>query len=154
MPRASTTRRRLAALGAAAALAGCAGGPDRTDGPVGATTSTVGTDCFTVSRARDFRYLDSRNLVVFAPRRQAYHLELSGACMSLRGQTSIGLRSRSDRMCGFAGDAVVTDDQPAQRCPVLSVQRLDEDALQALLDGFERDAGDGAIEVEIPEAGD
>jgi len=121
----------------AVALAGCAATGGAGERAV-ETTGSVGTDCFTVSRVRDFRYLDDRNLIVFAAARQPYHIELGATCMGLRSEFRIALRARSDRMCGFAGDAVIVDGAFTQRCPVLSVTRLNENALQALLVGFEQ----------------
>lgn len=154
MPRHPATS--LSTLIAVVAVAGCAVSPESADEQGGgAQSATVGTDCFTVSLARDFRYLDDRNLIVFAPAGQPYHLELSLVCMGLRGDVSIGLRSRTDRMCGFAGDAVLVDGAFAERCPVLRVTRLDQNALEVLIARFEGDgdAGD-AVEVEIPAAED
>jgi len=149
-----TSRRNnllFVALGAAAVvLSGCVATGDA--GQRGIETSrSVGTDCFTVSLARDFRYLDDRNLIVFVSARQPYHLELAPSCIGLRGEFEIALRARNDRMCGFAGDAVFVDGAIAQRCPVLSVTRLDENALQGLLVQFDlaEPASEGVV-VEIP----
>jgi|SRR5690606_29278689 len=137
---------------AALALAGCAGARGPAD-EAARRTSPPASDCFTVSLARDFRYLDDHNLVVFAAGRTPYHVELSQACFGLRGEAAIGLRSRTDRMCGFAGDAVIVRGVGfPERCPVLSVRRLDDDQLRILLDQF--GAGgreDSPIEVEVVE---
>ncbi len=71
--------------------------------------------------------------------------------MGLRGEMQVALRSRTDRMCGFAGDTVIVDGAFTQRCPVLSVRRLDEDELQAVIAEFEPPAPvDEGVEVEIP----
>jgi hypothetical protein len=141
-------------IAVAIALGGCAGAGERAGEPAEERRTTLGTDCFTTSMARDFRYLDDTNLIVFAPARQAYHVELGGTCIGLRGRTRIALSSRTDRMCGFAGEAVIVNGSFPERCPVLSVRRLDADGLEALLDRFERGGERDAVEVEIPEAED
>ena len=131
-------------------VAACAA-PSAVDGVAERTTS-IATDCFTVSQARDFRYLDDHNLIVYAPARVPYHLELSQTCFGLRGNFAVGLRSRTDQMCGFAGDSVVVNGSFPERCSVLSVRRLDEDQLAILVAQFENDGpSDPAIEVEVTE---
>jgi len=132
-------------------LAACASPGEPVDGVAERTTS-VSTDCFTVSLARDFRALDDRNLIVYAVGRQPYHIELGQACFGLGGDPVIALRSRTDRMCGFAGDSVIVDSGFPERCSVLSVRRLDEDQFQILVDQFDQDAAGGsAVEVEVAE---
>ncbi len=134
----------------ALALAACAA-PSAVDGVAERTTS-IAADCFTVSQARDFRYLDDHNLLVYAPARVPYHLELSQTCFGLRGSITVGLRARTDQMCGFAGDSVIVNGSFAERCSVLSVRRLDEDQLQTLVAQFETDQpSDQAVEVEVTE---
>lgn len=136
-------------------LAGCAG----TRGPVDEVaerTTSPGGDCFTVSLARDFRYLDDYNLIVHAAGRTPYHVELSQACFGLGGDFAIGLRARSGRMCGFAGDEVIVRGFGIpERCPVLSVRRLDDDQLQILVDQFNAEGREDSPieveEVELPE---
>jgi hypothetical protein len=130
----------------------CAGSAGRANELATERSVTVGTDCFFVSQARDFRNLDDRNLIVFAPRNQPFHVELASGCFGLRGSSIIALRSRTDRMCGFGGDAVVVDGALPERCPVLGVTRLDEDGLRLLLERFEADSGEpgGQFETEIP----
>lgn len=145
----------VSGLAVALTLAGCAGAVGGAAEPDAGRRTSVATDCFTVSLARDFRYLDERNLIVYAPARRAYHVELSQVCMGLRGQIRLALRSRTDRMCGFAGDAVIGNGAFAERCPVLAVRQLDEDQLQVLIRQFEPDAAsEPEFEVVIPEGED
>lgn len=136
------------AVAGASVLTACAG----MNGTGSEQSVSIGTDCLMTALARDFRYLDDRNLIVYGgPGRQAYHLELGGVCQGLRGDFNIELRSRSDRMCGFAGDSLVVDGAFRERCPVFGVHRLDEDQLAALLLEFEQDglADEAEVEVEI-----
>jgi len=132
---------------------GCASQPDALSGVAERTTTSAGGDCFTVSLARDFRYLDDQNLIVYAAGRDPYHVELAGTCFGLRGEHVIALRSRTDRMCGFAGDAVIVDAGAfVDRCPVLSVRRLDEDQHRILLAEFDaEERASQRIEVEVAE---
>ncbi|HEX6995638.1 MAG TPA: DUF6491 family protein [Gammaproteobacteria bacterium] len=131
---------------------GCAGQRDALS-DVASRTTSAGGDCFTVSLARDFRYLDDQNLIVYAAGRDPYHVELGQACFGLRGEHVIALRSRTDRMCGFAGDAVIVDSGAfADRCPVLSVRRLDDDQLRVLLDEYDAEQRENRpIDVEVAE---
>ncbi len=139
---------RLAAVPIVAALAGCSGIGEREPGSM--RTTTIGTDCFTVSLARDFRYLDDQNLIVYVSGREGYHVELARTCFGLRHQHRLALRSRSDRLCGFAGDAVIVDGAFPESCSVLSVRRLDEAGLDALIAQFETGrAPSDAFEVEV-----
>lgn len=143
----------LVAAPIVAVLAGCGGAAEREPGAM--RTTTISTDCLNVSLARDFRYLDDHNLIVYAPGRQGYHLELARTCFGLRNQTRLALRSRSDRLCGFAGDAVIVDGGFPESCSVLSVRRLDEAALEALIAQFETgQAPSDAFEVEVVESPD
>jgi len=144
---------RLVAASVLAALAGCSGTAERE--PSSMRTTSISTDCFNVSLARDFRYLDDHNLIVYAPGRQGYHVELARSCFGLRHQTRLALRSRTDRFCGFAGDAVIVDGGFPESCSVLSVRRLDDAALDALIAQFETGrAPDDGFEVEVVEAPD
>jgi|GEM_PF-5056732 hypothetical protein len=136
-------------------LAGCAGTREPA-GDVASRTTSPGGDCFTVSLARDFRYLDDHNLIVYAAGREPYHVELSQACFGLGGDFQIGLRSRTGRMCGFGGEEVIVRGFGVpERCPVLSVRRLDDDQLQILVDQFNAGGRETAPieveEVDLPE---
>lgn len=134
-----------------AAILGCAGGGPTEE--VAERTTPVGADCFTVSLARNFRHLDDHNLIVYAAGREPYHVELSQACFGLRGDFAIALRSRTDRMCGFAGDSVIVRGAGfPERCSVVSVRRLDEEQMQLLVDQYNaEDREDVPIEVEVAE---
>jgi len=133
-------------------VAGCASQPNALR-DVAERTTSAGGDCFTVSLARDFRYLDDRNLIVYAAGRDPYHVELGSTCFGLRGEHVIALRSRTDRMCGFAGDAVIVDSGAfVDRCPVLSVRRLDDDQYRSLVAQFDAERrANRPIEVEVAE---
>lgn len=137
---------------ATALLAGCATPGDRES----ASDRGISTDWVRIDQVSDFRALDNRNLVLYAPsRRQAYHVELIPACHGLRFADRIALRGRQGRIGGFAGDAVLIDRGGSpERCPISSVRRLDEAGLEELLTRHDKRAGDepaaDETEVEIP----
>ena len=141
---------------AAALLAGCATPGDRES----TSDRGISTDWVRIDQVRDFRALDNRNLVLYAPsRRQAYHVELGPACHGLRFADRIALRGRQGRIGGFAGDAVLIERGGSpERCPVSSVRRLDEAGLEELLARHDRRTDDepaaDETEVEIPRRDD
>jgi hypothetical protein len=105
--------------------------------------------CLSISLARDFRMLDEQNLVVYAP--WPHHVQLSPGCAALPARHRIGLSARGDQLCGFAGDAVILNGAFPERCPVLRVERLDDEGLEELLWRFEgREPAAGGQQVEIP----
>jgi len=87
---------------------------------------------------RDFRVLDNRNMLLYAPtRRDAWHVELATVCIGLRSTDGIELRGRTGRLAGYAGDRVVVDGAGGpEECYVRNVSRLDEAGLEALLASF------------------
>ncbi len=145
----------LATLASTTWLAACAVGTGSTQRPASerpvVADSPPGGQCLSVSQARDFRFLDEQNLVVFSPGNQPWHVQLRGGCPELDGQVRIALRARSDQMCGYAGDEVIVRGAFSDRCPVANVTRLDSAALEVLTEAFTvRGRSAGEFEVEIP----
>lgn len=96
-------------------------------------------DCFLRRSAADFRVLDERNLVVFAPgRRDAYHVQVSMPLHDLRFANAVAFESRGSRVCGYAGDALLVQGSGGgpDRASVIGVYRLDGPALEGLLARF------------------
>lgn len=151
--RQSSPARSLLFAAGSFALAACATTEEPIDQVAERTTSPA-SDCFSVTRADDFRLLDERNLIVSTIGTRAYHVELSHGCFGLRGSNAIALRSRTDQICGFAGDMVIVDGGIPEQCSVLSVRSLEEDEVQILVDQFDPDASSSAIEVEVAELPD
>lgn len=117
----------------ALALAGCAGTGTSEE------SSTVGASGPRIGDVSDFRVLDDRNLVLYAPtRRQPWHLELAQRCLGLRFADTIRLTGRTGRLGGYAGDAILIDGPGGQpdRCLVSRATALDEAGLAALLERF------------------
>lgn len=95
-------------------------------------------DCFLRRLASDFRVLDDRNLVVFAPgRADAYHVQVSLPLQGLRFADAVAFESRNTRICGYAGDElVVSRGGGPEQASVIGVYRLDRRALEGLLARF------------------
>ncbi len=73
------------------------------------------TDCFFTNTIHDWRRVDRHHIIVWAPRRQAYLLELFPSCDLLFASDTIAFKTRHSRFCGYAGDAVLVRDQ---RCSI------------------------------------
>ena len=91
--------------------------------------------CFYQRQVSDFRALDRSNLIVYAPTKSnAYQVIISPPSMSLRSADAIAFKSRSSRVCGYAGERVLLDGRGSGReFSIVSVYRLDEMAHDALL---------------------
>ncbi len=133
-------------------LAGCASGTTQRgdeDRPIRA--ATAGGQCLNIAQARDFRHLAPDHLIVYAPRNQAWHVELSN-CPEMSHQHQIGLRSRTNQLCGMAGDEIILRGAFTERCPVIRVTRVGSDEIEALIDRFsEGRRTEGEFEVVIPQ---
>ncbi|MCC7259320.1 MAG: hypothetical protein IT486_13220 [Gammaproteobacteria bacterium] len=118
-------------------LSGCAGGPDATERtrPAVAAGEFGTPDCVLRHIVADFDVLDDRNLILFAAGgAEAYHVQVSPPATELRFTDALALESRSTRICGYAGDALLVDvaGQGPRRLAVIGVFRLDEAALAGL----------------------
>lgn len=121
----------LIALALVIALSGCAGAP--------AESTSVGASGPRIGDVSDFRVLDERNLVLYAPsRRHPWHLELAQRCLGLRFADTIRLTGRTGRLGGYAGDAILIDGPGGRpdRCLVSRATALDEAGLEVLLERF------------------
>lgn len=96
------------------------------------------TNCFRIDQIRNFEVLDPRNMLVFAGRRNAYHLELFSSCVNLEKAEGLAFSGHADRICGAAGDSVSRRDMFGREdtfdyeCKIRKVRRLDEEGLYEL----------------------
>ena len=98
--------------------------------------------CFSARQVSDFRVLDRSSLIVYAPsRNNAYHVRISPPSIELRNANALGFSSRNSRICGYAGEALRLDRNDRFSYSIVSVRRLDEVALQGLLDT----SGEGTV---------
>lgn len=132
-------RVRLAGIAALALLlGGCATSDDefaRRPRPSVAAGEFGEQDCFLWQTLRNFEVLDDHNLIVFAAgEAEAYHVQVSPPATGLRFAGTLAFESRSARVCGHAGDALIVHDSGLgpQRLGVIGVFRLDETALAGL----------------------
>jgi len=106
-------------------IGACATAPDASR-----SNSARATDCFFARSLRSWRYLDDRNLVVFANGRQPHHVELVAPMPGLDRNIAIGLFDRDGLIC--PGDAIVARNVLPDRVTIRSVRRITEDELEAL----------------------
>lgn len=88
-----------------------------------------GANCLDPARVRNWIHIDDRHLLVDAGR-QKFRVSLSIPCHDLAFSPTISFRGDpvSERVCGFAMDAVTTRDM---RCPIVRVEALDAEAWNA-----------------------
>lgn len=93
--------------------------------------------CFDSGLVREYRVLDSKNLVVFAPSWGAYHLHLIGSLEDLTSLNPIAFAAHGTRVCGHAGDQLlVGEDSHTGRYFISDVYVLDQPSLDALYRRF------------------
>lgn len=93
--------------------------------------------CFDSGLVREYRVLDSKNLVVFAPNWGAYHVHLIGRLEELDSLNPISFSAHGTRVCGHEGDALlVREDRTTGRYFISDVYVLDQAALDALFRRF------------------
>lgn len=116
--------RLIVSAGALCVLAACA----TTSENQGSAFSNF-NDCIFARSISDWRPLDRRNLIVFAGRRNPYHVQLSRQSMRLSFQQQLGFYDRDGRICPFGGDAVVIDGAIPERITISSIRRLSGEQL-------------------------
>lgn len=132
----------------AAALGGCAGQGASGDGMRKADAELAGQQaCFYRRQVQDFRALDRTSLVVFAPtRRNAYLVQVSPPSNDLRFADALAFESRSNQVCGRAGDALLLGAGTLRRYSVVDVRRLEPGQLDTVLASYGK--GDAAAPME------
>lgn len=86
------------------------------------------SDCFFPRNVDNFEVLNESNLLVFDGRRRVYHVEISPPSMDLRHAYGLQFTSATGRICGNAGERLLTSNGSFSRFPlsVTGVYRLDE----------------------------
>ncbi|HTE40878.1 MAG TPA: DUF6491 family protein [Steroidobacteraceae bacterium] len=93
--------------------------------------------CFFSRFVHDWRTLDDRNLIVWAPNnRQAYHVQLIFPLFSARYEYRLAFidGDRDGRLCGHGRDSIGETDRSAagQRSSITSITRLDAESIAKL----------------------
>ncbi|MFM7275016.1 MAG: DUF6491 family protein [Gammaproteobacteria bacterium] len=89
--------------------------------------------CLRVDRIDNWRVIDSRQVIVYGPRRsQAWLLQVFPGCTTLRNSETLGFRTLGgDMLCGDPGDAILSRDV---RCPIRSMRPISPAEEAALTD--------------------
>ena len=116
-------------------ITGCATNGDQGSAADERQGYAAGSACFYASQASDWTVLDRSTLIVYAPSRShAFRVDVGAGASDLRWADSLAFVSSSSRICGRAGDRIVTPTGTANRSyTVVGVTRLDPAALEGLL---------------------
>ena len=113
-------------------------------------TVMEGSSCFNQRDISEYTVLDRGNLIVYGrPRSRSYHIQISPPTSSIRGSDSIGFKSLSGRICGFAGDRLIIPNSIFQESySIIAVKQLNETAHNNLLVSFGKAAPIEQVEPE------
>lgn len=139
IPGALTTRAGIVGATAAAVVAMALG-----SAPLSAAETPAAkkddNSCIFAGTINDWRGLDSRNLVIWAPSSHvAYHVTLGFALTDLRSTETIGVidGNGDGRLCGFGMDQLVVTSGPyPEKSTITGMTKLDDAALAELGDKY------------------
>lgn len=120
-----------ALLFATAAFAGEPAKPDDSKPAAKADSN----ECTWSSAIRDWKRLDDKNLIVWGPGKQAYHVQLAFSLFDLNSAETIALvdRDNNSQICGYGMDRVVVPNSPMHSDATISgITRLDEAGIEQL----------------------
>ena len=110
------------------AMAGCSswGAASRAPRPTVKPGEFGKPACFYQSQVRDYKVLDSRNLVIYALSANAYHVHIIRSLEDLSAMNPIAFSSFGDQVCGHAGDALLMkEDRGTGRYFITDIYGLD-----------------------------
>ena len=103
------------------------------DGAPPINTTGLKAGCFYPREVANFDPLNREYLIVYAPnKRRAYLVAISPPSPELRGATALGFEGR-DRICGKAGERMVTGRGMGRGYSVMDVWKLDEATVDQML---------------------
>jgi hypothetical protein len=113
-------------------------------------------DCFFATSLSDWRPLDNRHLIMFAPRRRPYLVELARPVPGLSYEYMIGVYDRDGQICPYGGDSIIVDGGFREQVRIVSMRRLNEDEVDDVLTefGINPPAVVSVSEVDVDEAQD
>ncbi len=119
-------------------ITGCAAGGDQKSADADAPARSGSAACFYASNVSNWTVLDRSTLIVYAPNKsRAFRVQVGPGASDLRWADRLAFVSRSNRICGRAGDRIVTPTGTVNRSyAVVGVRRLDPASLEALLAGY------------------
>jgi hypothetical protein len=108
-------------------------------------------DCILGGGIRDYSVLDERNLLFDGPGRTAYHVVLIRPATNIDREFQIGVYDNDGRICPYGGDAIIIDGPIRDVIPILSIERIDQQGVEALQVefGIIEMAGDAVTVTEI-----
>ena len=109
------------------------------DAPQTKRAANDGNACTWFSSIDDWHRLDDRNLIVWASRHEAYHVQLTMPLFDLGSAPSIGFvdHNRDGRLCGFGMDEIVVPRSPVfNSSTIASMTRLDDAGVAALAEKY------------------
>lgn len=96
-------------------------------------------ECTWSSTIRDWKRLDDKNLIVWGPGKQAYHVQLSFPLFGLNSAEGIALvdRDGNNQICGYGMDRIAVPDSPVHSDAVINgITRLDEAGIAQLAEKY------------------
>jgi hypothetical protein len=129
-----TARALVISLIATVSVIGCAAGQSATSQSGSVAEASDRSGCFYWRQVTDFDPLDRSNLIVYAPgKASAYRVSISPPSRSLPSANHIAFSSRSNRICGHAGERLLIGSSTELGFSVTQVYPLSKTDLQALL---------------------
>ncbi len=114
--------------------------------------------CIFARTVHDWRVLDSRNLVIWAPnRKDAYHVTLGFPLHDLKTQENVAFLDRNGdgRLCGFGMDQIVTPNGNfTERSTIQGMERLDDAGLAVLGEQYRVKLGQARIDTSVDRLAD
>ena len=129
-----TSRALVISLTASVSVIGCTAGQNAKPQSEASAEASDRSGCFYWRQVTDFDPLDRSNLIVYAPgKSSAYRVSISPPSRALPSANYIAFSSRSNRICGYAGDKLLVGSGAELGFSVTQVYPLSKTALQALL---------------------
>lgn len=146
------------ALAGSLVMSGCAGTPSDSGATASESTSPRANTnaCIPNRGIRDYTSLDDQNLILYGIGRQAYHVILSTPSINLESEFTVGVldgggAGADGRICPFGGDAILIDGPIAERMSIRSIERIDDDRVEALRVEFGLDEAADESDVTVTE---
>jgi len=102
-----------------------------------------GSDCISIRTIRDYKPLDSRNLLIYGSGKRAYFVRLAHSSMEMRSSFQIGFSSRDGRLCPYGGDSLVFGSSFShESVNIRAISQISEDQVEDLLVRFGKTESD------------
>ena len=96
-----------------------------------------GSDCISIRTIRDYKPLDSRNLLIYGSAKRAYFVRLAHSSIEMRSSFQVGFSSRDGRLCPYGGDSLVFGSSfSKESVNIRAISQISEDQAEDLLVRF------------------